>query len=157
MPSEPQLGAGVRALLAQDQPGSGRPRGQVDQVGGLGHPGPVADVAGGLDRRVPGITEIEGVHGILHAGIDREAEGESGVVIAAGVGEGMGGTGRVRAHHDLGRLGIVRAVTPIGRQRRQCLLKDRDVVGRSVAARVAFAQQPGQRLTAGDLWAVQKR
>jgi hypothetical protein len=29
---EPQLRAGVRALFAQDQPGPGRPCGQVDQA-----------------------------------------------------------------------------------------------------------------------------
>ncbi|VBA62300.1 hypothetical protein LAUMK41_05691 [Mycobacterium attenuatum] len=31
------------------------------------------------------------------------------------------------------------------------------MVGRGVAARVALAQQPGQRLPTGDLWTVQKR
>jgi hypothetical protein len=40
-----QLRAGVRALFPQDQPGSGRPPGQIEQAGGLGEPGPVA----GLD------------------------------------------------------------------------------------------------------------
>ena len=64
---EPQLRAGVRAFFTQDQPGSGRPGGQVDQVGGLGDPGPVTDTAVGVDRRVPAIAEVEGVHGVLHA------------------------------------------------------------------------------------------
>ncbi len=42
---ERQLGAGMRAFFAQDQPGPSRPFRQVDQIGGLGHPGTVADAA----------------------------------------------------------------------------------------------------------------
>jgi hypothetical protein len=152
-----QLRAGMRALLTQNQPGSGRPCGHVDQVGGLGHPGPVADLTGGVDRRVPGVAAVEGVDGVLHAMIDRVTEGESDLVLAAGLGEGVGGPGRVRPHHNLGRLGIVRAAAPIRRQRRRRLFQDGDVVGRSVAAGVACPQQSGQRLTAGDLGTILKR
>ena len=40
---EPQLGSGMGAFLAQDQPGTGRPGRQVDQVGGFGDPGALAE------------------------------------------------------------------------------------------------------------------
>ncbi len=42
---EPWLRTRVRAFLAQDKPGSGRPGGQGDQAGGLGHPRPVKQSA----------------------------------------------------------------------------------------------------------------
>jgi hypothetical protein len=45
-----QLGAGVEAFFAQDQPSPGRPPAQRDQAGGLGDPGPVTglDLGAGL-------------------------------------------------------------------------------------------------------------
>ncbi len=57
---EPQLRTGMRAFFAQDQPGAGRPATEVDQVGGLGDPGPLADPAVGVDRWIPAIGEVEG-------------------------------------------------------------------------------------------------
>ena len=73
---EPQLRTGMRAFLAQDQPGAGRPRRHVEEVGGLGHPRPVADLTVRLDRRVPGLTAVEGVGRVLHPGVDRVAQRE---------------------------------------------------------------------------------
>lgn len=50
---EAELSTGTGPLLAQDQPTPDRPGRQLDQPGGLGAPGAVADPATGLDRRHP--------------------------------------------------------------------------------------------------------
>ena len=50
---EAQLGAGVGALLADDQAGALGPAGEVDPVGQLGDPGPLALLAVGVERRSP--------------------------------------------------------------------------------------------------------
>ena len=62
---------------------------------------PVADAAVGVDRRVPAVAEVEGVHGVLHPRIDGVAEGEPHPGGAAGLGETVGGPGGVTAHQHL--------------------------------------------------------
>ena len=42
---EPQLRSRMRAFLAQDEPGPDGPAAQIDQIGGLGDPGTLADAA----------------------------------------------------------------------------------------------------------------
>jgi hypothetical protein len=42
---EPQLRSRMRAYLAQDEPGPDGPAAQIDQIGGLGDPGTLADAA----------------------------------------------------------------------------------------------------------------
>ncbi len=147
-------------LLAQDQPGPGRPRRQVDQVGGLGDPSAVADTTVGVDRRIPALTDVEGVHGVLHPPIHGVAEGEPHPRGAAGVGEVVGGPGGVAAHQHRRLIGVVAMIgvgPPSRRQAGECLRQDTDVVSCGVGAGATWAQQPGQRFTAGDLRAIQKR
>jgi len=104
---EPQLRSGMRAFLTQDQPGSGRPAAQVHQVGGFGDPGAVTDGAAVLDRRIPAVGGVEDFHRILHAGIHGVAEGEPHPPRAARLGEVVGGAGRIAAHQNLLRAGVV--------------------------------------------------
>lgn len=128
---EPQLRARMGSFLAQDQPGAGRPAAQVDQSGGLGDPGAVAEPTCGVDRRVPALGEVEGVHGVLHPPIDGVAEGEPHPGSVAGVGEVVSGPGGIAAHQNLRPVGII-ATTRVGSprrgQRRQRLLQDDDGV-----------------------------
>ena len=135
-----------------------RPGGQVDQVGGLGDPGAVADAAVGVDRRIPALAEVEGVHGVLHPPIDGVAEGEPHPGGAAGGGEVVGGPGGVAAHqHPQAcrdrRDARGRAATR-ARQRRQRLLQDGDVVsggvGAGVAGRAAARPALPRRRSPGD-------
>ena len=70
---EGELGAGVRAFLAQDQPRAFRPGRQAGHPGGLGDPGAVAQFAVVFDRRVPALGGDQ-VHDVLDALIDREPE-----------------------------------------------------------------------------------
>ena len=51
---EPQLGAGVRAFFAHDDPHARRPAGQVEQAGGLGDPRAVTDLPVGVVGGGPG-------------------------------------------------------------------------------------------------------
>ena len=97
----------MRAFLTQDQPGPGRPAAQVHQVGGFGDPGAVADGAAILDRRIPAVGGVEDFHRIAHAGIHGVAEGEPHPARAARLGEPVGGAGRIAAHQNLLRAGIV--------------------------------------------------
>lgn len=73
------------------------PGGQVGQIGGLGDPRPVTD-ASRIDRWVPAVAEVQPVHGVLDTGVDRVTEGEPHPVLATGLGEGVGGPGRIRPH-----------------------------------------------------------
>ena len=133
---EPQLGAGMRAFLTQDQPGAGRPGGQVHQGGGLTDPGAVADAAVGLDRRIP-VAVGEYLGGIAHGGVDRTAQREPHVCVAARRGETIGGARGVRADQHLRGLRVI-GVGPVGRrQRLQCLTQHGDVIGGGVAAGIA--------------------
>ena len=116
----------------------------------------VADLTVRLDRRVPGLTAVEGVGRVWHPGVDRVAQREPDPMGSAGCGERVGGPSGVGPHQRLRRPGIPTR-TPARRQRRQRLLEDRDVIGRGVAARVAGPQQPGQRLAPGDLRTIRKR
>jgi hypothetical protein len=146
----------VRALLTQDQPGTCRPVGQVHQVGGFGDPGALADVAGGVDRRVPGIGGGEYLGGIAQRGIDGAPQGESHVRSAAGRGKTIRGPGRIRADQHLGRIGVSRC-GPVGRRERgQRLIEHAEMVGGGVTVGVPRGQQSGQRLPGGDVGAVQK-
>jgi hypothetical protein len=75
---DPQLRARVRALLTEDQPGSWRPGGHVDQVGGLGDPGAVA----GLDLHA--LFGGTGFTGLVGRGPrPLREDGERGVDISA--------------------------------------------------------------------------
>ena len=73
---EPQLGSGVGAFLAQDQPGPGGPAAHLDQPGGFGDPGAVTDAAAGIDRRIPAVIGVEDFHRVADSGVDGVAEGE---------------------------------------------------------------------------------
>ena len=86
------------AFFAQDQPGPGRPAAHLDQSGGLGDPGAVADAAVGLDGRIPAVVAVEDLDGVAHAGVDGVAEGESHPGVTAGGGERVGGAGGIRSH-----------------------------------------------------------
>jgi len=97
---EPQLRAGVRAFLAQDQPGPGRPTARVDEIGGFGDPGAVADAAAGIDRRIPAVGGVQDFDRVADPGVDGVAEGETHPGGAAGVGEGVGGTSGIAAHQN---------------------------------------------------------
>src|SRR5947207_473675 len=79
-----ELGGGVRAFLAQDQPRALRPGAQIDHAGGLGHPRAVAQpvVFGG---RVPALIGDQ-AHDVLDTLIDGEPEGEPHPALAAGGG-----------------------------------------------------------------------
>ena len=74
---ERELGSRVGTFLAQDQPRSVRPRREVDHAGGLGHPGPFADVVAvaviGLDRRMPAFVGDE-VDDALDLGVEDVAD-----------------------------------------------------------------------------------
>ena len=148
---EPQLRAGMRALLAQDQSGPGRPFRQVHQIGGLGHPGAVADAAVGLHRRIPPIGGVEGVDRVADPSVDRAAQREPHRGVAARGGEPMGGAGGVRADQDLWRVRVIRARAVLRWQRIECLAQHGDVIGGGVTAGVARPQQPGQGLPGGDV------
>ncbi len=71
---EGELGAWVGAFLAQDQPRSLRPGGQVDHAGGLGGPRAVAQPAVVLNGGVPAFAGNQ-VHDGLDALVDGEPEG----------------------------------------------------------------------------------
>ncbi len=114
----------------------------------------------GVDRRIPAIGDVEGVHRVLDARIDGVAEGKPHPRCAAGVGEVVGGPGGIAAHQHLRSVGIVvaaRVGSPWCGQRRQRLVQDDDVVTGGVGAGAAGAQQPGQGFPTGDFRAVQKR
>ena len=53
-----QLGAGVGSFPAHDQLGPGRPRREVDEVGEVGHFGPVAVVRRRPQRDAPGCPTV---------------------------------------------------------------------------------------------------
>ena len=69
----------------------------------------------------------------------------------------MGGAGRIAAHQNLVRAGIVGVGPVAARQRLQRPPQHRDVVGGGIAAGIPGSQQPGQRFPIGDLRTVQKR
>lgn len=114
----------MRALFAQDKSGAGRPGVQVDQGGGFGDPGAVTQTTCGVDRGIPAVGEVEGVDGVLDAGVNGEAERESHPSIAAGLREAVGGPGGVAAHQHPRLVGIARvagivAATGFGPPRRR--------------------------------------
>jgi hypothetical protein len=56
---EPQLSSGMRAFLAQDQPGPGKPAAHLDQAGGFGDPDAVTEAAARFDRRIPAVGGVQ--------------------------------------------------------------------------------------------------
>jgi hypothetical protein len=70
---EPQLRAGVRALLADDDPHSRRPGGQVEQPGDVRDPRAVPDLAVAVIGRRPRIGGDFPDRG-LHVAGDRHAD-----------------------------------------------------------------------------------
>ena len=71
---EPQLGAGVRALLADDDPHPGRPGGKLQQPGDVRDPGPVPRLPVPVVGRLPGAGRDLPDRG-LHVLGDRHADG----------------------------------------------------------------------------------
>jgi hypothetical protein len=65
---EPQLRAGVGPFLAQHQPGPGRPAAHVDQRGGFGDPGALAQAAAGIDGRIPAVADVPSWAKLVHTG-----------------------------------------------------------------------------------------
>jgi hypothetical protein len=147
---------GLGAFLAQDQPGPGGPGAHLDQPGGFGDPPAVAEVAVGVDCRIPAVVGVEDFHRVAHPGVDGVAEGESHPGLPARGGERVGPTRRIGAHQNLLRARIVRVRPVSHRQRFQSLLQHGDVVGGGITPRVAGSQQPGHCFAAGDLGTVQK-
>ena len=73
---EPQLGAGVRAFLADDHPHPLRPGGQVQQAGDLGDPRARPDLAAGVIGRFPDpVRELQ--DGLVHVLGDGDARRSS--------------------------------------------------------------------------------
>ena len=96
---EGELGPGVGTLPAHEQPGGLRPAGQRDEVGQLGHPGPVADRAVGLCGGDP-VLFLDEDQGVTNSLVDGESDGEVAVGLDDGVHEPVGGPGRVGPHQD---------------------------------------------------------
>lgn len=57
----------------QDQPGGGRPGGQIHQIGGLGHPGALADATVCGDGRIPRVVGVEHLGGLADRGADHRS------------------------------------------------------------------------------------
>jgi hypothetical protein len=101
--AEAELYARVRALATHDYAGARGPRGEVEMVGELGHPGALALLAVLADRRPPrGLREagdrLADALGEIEAHQQADASG------AQLVGELVGGGGAVGADHDLSLL-----------------------------------------------------
>ena len=142
-------------FLPQDQPCPVRPPRQVDQTGRLGHPGAVAEVTVGTDRRMP--TGLgNGIDNGLDPPVDRESEGEPDPTVAAGGGERVGGAGGVGAGQQPGPGRVTEPRAGLLRQGCPSQVEHGDVVGGGVGARVAGPQQTGQRLPTGHLGSVQE-
>ncbi len=94
-------GRRVAAFAAHDQAGAGRPVGEVDEPGDVGHEGVVAGLAGGLvNEWSPGVVDVEA----QQRSVDRRGgagdHGEPDVAGPAGPHE-AGAPGRVGPHPDL--------------------------------------------------------
>ncbi len=139
MVCEGQLRAGMRALAADDHPGSGRPPGQIQRRRDLGDL-PVLAVAAirreRCDPRVLGDLEDRGPDRVGQLKARRVAQ----PVLAAEVHDLVRRARGIGAYHDLDRLDQV-----LG-DLRERVLDDRDVIGGSVRTRVARPQTRGQRL-----------
>jgi hypothetical protein len=97
--------AGVRAFAADDDPGTGRPVGQVEQVGDFGDPGTVAWLAVGVVGRCPGGLGY-GQDGLLDVLVDGETQREPDPTVAECGGESVGGAGGVGAGQQAGCIGV---------------------------------------------------
>ena len=94
---EPQLRAGMRAFLADDDPHSPRPRGQVQQAGQLGDPRTVADLPVTVVSRGPcPVRDLQ--DGVLHV----IGHGEPNRVVQPPSGFGQPGQEVVRAAAGVG-------------------------------------------------------
>ncbi len=153
---EPQLRSRVGALFAQDQPVSGRPTAEVNQICGLGDPRPVPHPAIGVDRGIPTVSEVEGVDGVLHAGIDGVPEREPHTGCWQAAANAWVAPAESQRTSTRGGSGSPGTVRPIGRPLER-LLQDGDVVSGGVGAGVAGPEQPGQRLAAADLRSIEER
>jgi hypothetical protein len=94
MVSNRELGAGVWAFAAHDQPGAIGPGIQVHQIGDLGHLGAVPDAAVGFAGGIS-VLFLDQQQGVANPAVDPVAEGEANVAVAAFLSEPVRRPGRV--------------------------------------------------------------
>jgi hypothetical protein len=129
-------------LASGDGPGAGRPAGQIDQIGDLGHLGPFPHVAAiGGDGREP-VALGDAQHGHGHRLGQRVPDTKANAPGLAGSQELVRAAGRVGPSDD---LMIVRADRQLG----QGGVEHLNMIGRGARTGVARPQLGGQRLPGG--------
>src|SRR5699024_1518860 len=143
-----QLRSGVRALFAHDQPHPLGPAGQVDHVGDLADPGPLAGLAVGVVGRRPrrGRDAVDGGVELVGDG-HPDRVGQPSAPLGDPVKEGVGASGGVGADQGL-------AASAVGAgELLECCCCDGDVVEGGVGSGVAGPEQGGGGFS-GSLFAV---